>query len=756
MAEQQDSLAQDELNQRQPTMGGGDYARGNIDKREGAFITASTIYGDVIGEQTILAPELSPRDCDNRQRMLKQVHRFWIAGVLEQSLYHEVLIALNLQTYPQAVSFVGPPMVAQSDQQSQLLPAGTSIVQVYVQANQRLLILGAPGAGKTTLLLDLTRTLLAQAEHDQRHPLPVVFNLTSWAQQRWPLERWLVQELRNQYGVSQRLAQQWLHANGILPLLDGLDEVATPYRSACVEAINTFCQEHGTEGIVVCSRVLDYEAIGAKLSFDAAVLVQPLDDIQLEYYLAWGGEPLAGMQAVLSQDAELRALVRTPLLLNILVLAYQGQRPEELVGLTPTVQRRYLFDRYVRQMFVRPARNDPKLYTRKQTLRWLNWLARRLIHDNQTVFHLELMQPWWLQHWWQHGLYVLFSAIGAAAGGAQLGIVFGLLLGVIYGLGLELQNWEFHSILTGTTLALSTTGGRVGTGLVGGLVGGLSFGLSFGLIDGLLVSLLQRAPSYRRTRQVATGGVVSAGLSYLPWQVLNLGSSDNFWWWSFSCIALALATGSLIRCGEIRPTETLHWSWQTLRTRWHLLLGAGLSTMFIGGMGFILNIGLVGGQIIGLVFGFCIALGFGFSTGFTQVEFQTKARPCEGIWYSLKRALRSWLGVALAGSLGIGLVGGVIVGSRMGWNSGVVYGMIGGLISGLISGPIAGLYFGGLAFVQHFALRLVLALCGYAPWNYPHFLEYAVERILLRRVGGSYIFVHRMLLEYFAEDAEAL
>jgi hypothetical protein len=30
------------------------------------------------------------------------------------------------------------------------------------------------------------------------------------------------------------------------------------------------------------------------------------------------------------------------------------------------------------------------------------------------------------------------------------------------------------------------------------------------------------------------------------------------------------------------------------------------------------------------------------------------------------------------------------------------------------------------------------------------FLDYAAERILLRKVGGGYIFIHRMLLEYFA------
>jgi hypothetical protein len=43
---------------------------------------------------------------------------------------------------------------------------------------------------------------------------------------------------------------------------------------------------------------------------------------------------------------------------------------------------------------------------------------------------------------------------------------------------------------------------------------------------------------------------------------------------------------------------------------------------------------------------------------------------------------------------------------------------------------------------------------GYAPLNYVRFLDYAAERVLLRKVGGGYIFVHRMLLEYFASLEE--
>jgi predicted lipid-binding transport protein (Tim44 family) len=89
--------------------------------------------------------------------------------------------------------------------------------------------------------------------------------------------------------------------------------------------------------------------------------------------------------------------------------------------------------------------------------------------------------------------------------------------------------------------------------------------------------------------------------------------------------------------------------------------------------------------------------------------------------------------------------------------------LISGLISGLINGLISGLFFGlsfglmalilggGKACIQHFTLRLILYRDGYIPWNYTRFLDYAAERIFLQKVGGGYIFIHRLLLEHFAQ-----
>jgi len=86
---------------------------------------------------------------------------------------------------------------------------------------------------------------------------------------------------------------------------------------------------------------------------------------------------------------------------------------------------------------------------------------------------------------------------------------------------------------------------------------------------------------------------------------------------------------------------------------------------------------------------------------------------------------------------------------------GLAYGLVAGLVGGLISGLSIGLSNGGAASIQHAVLRTFLRRAGYAPWNYSCFLDYAAQHILLRKVGGGYIFIHRLLLDYFVAQEPA-
>ncbi len=127
------------------------------------------------------AEQMTSRNKDvNRQRLLAKVRAFWITGVLEHSLHGAALIALGLREQPDAVANPWHLTLETPDESVHVLPGGTSIAQVYDAAAGELLILGEPGSGKTTLLLELTRTLLKRASEDDQHPLPVVFNLSSW------------------------------------------------------------------------------------------------------------------------------------------------------------------------------------------------------------------------------------------------------------------------------------------------------------------------------------------------------------------------------------------------------------------------------------------------------------------------------------------------------------------------------------------------------------------------------------------------
>ena len=79
-----------------------------------------------------------------------------------------------------------------------------------------------------------------------------------------------------------------------------------------------------------------------------------------------------------------------------------------------------------------------------------------------------------------------------------------------------------------------------------------------------------------------------------------------------------------------------------------------------------------------------------------------------------------------------------------------------GLSTGLGVALVGGLAYGGYACLSHLFLRLILWRCGAMPLNYVRFLDYCAERIFLRKVGGGYIFIHRLLLKYFASLEDAI
>ena len=153
-----------------------------------------TIGGDVAGRDIIktvtnfiYGGSEEARNRRNQRILLEKVKRFWIRGVLENSLYDAVLIELGMQAQPDLVEHPLQVVVDMPEQDKRIPPLGKPILEIFDEADRALLILGTPGSGKTTTLLKLARDLAARAEQDPTEPIPVIFNLSSWAQRRPPL-----------------------------------------------------------------------------------------------------------------------------------------------------------------------------------------------------------------------------------------------------------------------------------------------------------------------------------------------------------------------------------------------------------------------------------------------------------------------------------------------------------------------------------------------------------------------------------------
>ena len=331
----------------------------------------------------------------NSAAMIEKVRTIWITGFLQKALFNDVRIDLGLNERPDAVARPMDLLVKRPDEGEWPLPSGTQVVEVFDAMDQALLILGAPGSGKTTLLLELARDLLDRANNDPSHPIPVVFPLSTWSESRKPLVEWLQDELNLRYDVPRMVATEWVESSQVLPLLDGLDEIKVEHRAACAEAINVFRRSNGFLPLVVTSRTADYEAVAEPLRLHGAILVQTLIGEQVNAYLTNlgpAGEPVRG---AIREDPSLWELLDSPLLLNIVTVAY-GQRTEARPPVSTNVAKRrdHLFGLYVDRVLRRRAAE--RRYAPEQTAHWLSWLATQMANHGQTVFYLEQLQLDWL------------------------------------------------------------------------------------------------------------------------------------------------------------------------------------------------------------------------------------------------------------------------------------------------------------------------------------------------------------------------
>jgi hypothetical protein len=617
---------------------------------------------------------------DKRAQMLARVRHDWIDGYLDRQSNELVQLEVQLADKSSAVERSIERLIQASRSiEPCLLPLGTDIASIFDENIGQLLILGAPGSGKTILLLKLTDALLARAREDQVQPIPVVFNLSSWAAKRRPLAEWLAAELNNLYEVPHDLARSWIDEDSILPLLDGLDEVVSGHRDACVHAINAFHKERGFLPIVVCCRSEDYDSLSknsVKLQLQGAAELQLFSRERLEQYLRAGGEVLGGLQEAVDRDSSLWELIESPLMLKVAATAYRTPpSPTEPSGSTTSPTLDLLFDRYVGEMLSRRA--PVRSYDRREVDSWLAWLGYSLAILDQRVFHLESLEQGWLRNARQQrmldaGLHVFIALFVFVSEGALM----------IYGFRGD----------------PSVIGASVGCGILVALCVTTSFKLrDLHAVDRIRLNL----------RQVPEGLKIGL-MTFFPIFALYGG------------IAVIL----LFRHADYRGAV-------------EIVLGFGL---------------------VWLLMGIAVGLPVGLWRALVPGELRSRPAPNDGTRRSILSALYTVLFVAFGGATTCGSIGLALTATRN-MNSlhehlvhGVTEGFRVGVIIGLGVGAIAALHKGGVFCLRHFAVRAVLSVQRSMPWNYQRFMDFAAERLLLRKIGGGYIFAHDLLRDHFAKQ----
>lgn len=281
--------------------------------------------------------------------------------------------------------------------------------------SRRLVIVGAEGTGKTALALLLAYHYLKTRAPGE--PVPVLFSLSGWKAEGEDIENWLVRQLCENFPdvCTPEVARKLVLRGQILPILDGVDEVAPAARTALTEATaEAAARDSRLVLIVRADGEREAPEAGRRLLRDASVVrVEPLDPRDATDYLtrAWngGGTPAdEAMRKVLELGTEpLKQALTSPLVLSLAAYVLQ-QSPAEARKLAderrfadPGAIEAYLMERLVPVAYAPRLRHFTSVgerpggrsYRPASAGRWLTFLAGYL--ERRQVSGLV----WWeLEH----------------------------------------------------------------------------------------------------------------------------------------------------------------------------------------------------------------------------------------------------------------------------------------------------------------------------------------------------------------------
>lgn len=393
----------------------------------------------------------------------------------------------------------------------------TALVSDYADAPRRMVVCGGPGAGKTSLCVLLVLEMLARPEPAQ---IPVLLRVAEWNPEE-NLDAWLLRTvletypfLGNEARYGPTAVRDLLATRRILPVLDGLDEMADKTRAPALRAL---VDDRGdAEPVVLTCRGTEFADANAAAPVPASEVVWllPLEDDAVADHLldATPVHRLPHWEQVLDQladgaSAPLGEALRTPLMLSLARTTYRDPStdPAELLEL-PTVERveARLLDEFTRQAFTaRPpsplanAARPPRRWHPERAERWLGFLAR--LGDRELA--------WW--HLWRTVPRWVFVANGVLVGGISSTLLGWLLLGLfgrpglgaLLGLGIGVAGGALLGLLPAEAprrfvprmLRRNELGRDLMYGVIGAVAGGIAvgavYGGAYGAAGGLLCGL---------------------------------------------------------------------------------------------------------------------------------------------------------------------------------------------------------------------------------------------------------------------------
>jgi hypothetical protein len=308
--------------------------------------------------------------------------------------------------------------------------------------HRRLVLLGKPGSGKTVLAMLLTLDLLRRRRPGDS--VPILLPASSWDPTIEHLHTWIIRRLEEDYPIltntemyGPRAAQQLVVKGLVLPILDGLDEIAADLRAAAIDGLD---RAHSDRPIVVTSRSAEYEEAvvtgGRVLAAAAVVEIQPVrveetiafiraaipaDDKRWEEVFSYLRANPDGLLARTLSSPLMAALARS-------IYTIPDRQPRMLLSKasnsSESALERHLLESFIPAVYAdRPAAPGQTISARRR--QWDAALARRYLSFIAEHLHRHKTRD---LAWWE-----LHSALRRPTFRVRLSLIYGAVFAIVIG-----------------------------------------------------------------------------------------------------------------------------------------------------------------------------------------------------------------------------------------------------------------------------------------------------------------------------------